>query len=135
MILSVPQDNDREIWYANRLIVLLHPLERFQAWAQQFREPGEGQEEFAAAIQRPLPFLVPLLEFEADTWTWLEEHHLLLFETALWSWSPERTRWPEDRSWEMFGEWFEIEILDAPWDVVAEPLHSNPPPAEASEWD
>ena len=42
---------------------------------------------------------------------------------------------PEDRSWETFNGWFEFEFLDAPWDVVAEPLHSNPPPAEAMEWD
>lgn len=135
MIFPVPQDNDREIWYANRLLALLHPREPFTVWARQFREPGEATEELEAASSRPFPFLVPLLDQDGEIWTWLEDNHLILFETALWSWSPERSRWPEDRSWDRFVEWFDIELLDAPWDIVAEPLHSNPPPAEAERWD
>jgi hypothetical protein len=135
MIFAVPQDDDREIWYAKRLLVLLHPLDPFTVWAGQFREPGEAAEELHAAVGRPFPFLVPLLEEEGEVWNWIQDNHLLLFETALWSWSPDRKTWPEDRSWTTFNEWFEFEFLDAPWDVVAEPLHSNPPPAEAMEWD
>ena len=135
MILAVPQDNDREIWYANRLLVLLHPREPFSVWARQFKEPGEGNTEVEAASQRPFSFMVPLFEFESDTWAWLEDNYVLLFETALWAWAHERNRWPEDRSWDLFNEWFEVEMLDAPWDVVAEPLHSNPPPAGPADWD
>lgn len=135
MIVSVPQDDQREIWYANRLLVLLHPQEPFKLWAQNFREPGEGPEELEAAVATPVPFMVPLLDDTEVTWDWIRENHALIFETALWSWDPDRSRWPEDRSWETFEAWFEVEFLGAPWDIVAEPLHSTPPPRETSSWD
>ena len=135
MIVSVPQDDQREIWYANRLLVLLHAKEPFQLWAKQFREPGEPVEEIRAALEQPLPFMVPLLDDQEATWNWVQENHFLFFETALWSWASDPTRWPEDRSWEAFEDWFELEFLGAPWDIVAEPLHSTPPPREPSAWD
>jgi len=135
VIVSVPQDDQREIWYANRLLVLLHPKEPFQVWAQQFREPGEGVEELKAAVENPVPFMVPLLEEPETTWDWIRSNHTLLFDTALWSWIPDSSRWPEDRSWDVFEEWFEVEFLGAPWDIVAEPLHSTPPPREERDWD
>lgn len=135
MIWSVPQEVDREIWHANRSLVLLHPLEPFVAWARQFREPGEGEEELEAAITRPFPFLVPLFDEVEEVWDWVESNHALLMETALWLWTPDESRWPEDRSLERFHEWFEVQILEPPWDVVSEPLHSNPPPAEPNRWD
>lgn len=135
MIVSVPQDDQREIWYANRLLVLLHPREPFMVWAQQFREPGEPAAEFRAAMEQPMPFMVPILDDQEVMWSWVEENFALFFDTALWSWAPEQNRWPEDRGWEAFQDWFELEFLGAPWDIVAEPLHSTPPPREAGEWD
>jgi hypothetical protein len=135
MMFSLPQDESREIWYANRLVALLHGREPFEVWASQFRQAGEPEEELRAALDRPVPFLIPLPESEEENWTWLQENYLTLFETALWSWTPDQGRWPEDRSWDAFNEWFDLELLDAPWDVVAAPLHSNPPPADPSDWD
>ena len=41
----------------------------------------------------------------------------------------------EDRSWEVFEDWFDVEFLGAPWDIVAEPLHSTPPPRGERDWD
>lgn len=135
MIVSVPQDDQREIWYANRLLVLLHPKEPFFVWARQFREPGEGAEALKAAVEQPVPFMVPLLDELDTTWGWIQENHGLLFDTALWSWAPDPGRWPEDRSWPVFETWFDVEFLGAPWDIVAEPLHSTPPPRETRDWD
>ncbi len=135
MIVSIPQDDQREIWYANRLLVLLHPREPFLLWAQQFKEPGEPPAELEAAVKQPVPFMVPLLDDQAAVWDWVRENYPLLFDTALWSWVPERTSWPEDRGWDTFEGWFELEFLGAPWDIVAEPLHSTPPPREQGEWD
>ena len=134
-LFPIPQDEHREIWYANRLLLLLHPQEPFSAWARQFKNPGEGTEELTAAIEKPFPFLVPLSEDESEVWSWVRDNHFILFDTALWTWIPEPTRWPEDRSWDVFNEWFALEVLDPPWDVVTEPLHSNPPPAQSAEWD
>ncbi|MFO8173982.1 MAG: hypothetical protein R6T96_06830 [Longimicrobiales bacterium] len=135
MIVSVPQDDQREIWYANRLLVLLYPREPFMVWAQQFREPGEPPAEFRAAMEQPVPFMVPILDDQGIMWEWVQENYVLFFDTALWSWVPEQNRWPEDRGWEAFQEWFELEFLGAPWDIVAEPLHSTPPPREPVDWD
>ena len=134
MIWAIPQDHEREIWYANRHLVLLHPTEAFGLWARQFREPGEGEEELQAAVERPFPFLVPLSDDVNQAWEWVQDNYLLLFDTALWAWTPDRSRWPDLRSAELFEAWFEVEILDPPWDVVSEPLHSNPPPTD-QDWD
>ena len=135
MTWPIPQDQDREIWYANRTLVLLHPEEPFATWARQFREPGEGEEELVAAIGRPFSFLVPLSEEPEVAWGWVQDNYLLLLDTALWAWSPDRSRWPEGRSLDLFNQWFDVEVLEAPWDLVSEPLHSNPPPREPTDWD
>jgi hypothetical protein len=134
MIVTIPQDPEREIWFANRLLVVLRPRQPFIDWANSFVELDEPRHEVEEERSRPSAFLIPIFDYYEDAEEWLEQNFGLLFETQLWQWIGESGDWPQDRSWKAFTDWFDVELLPAPWDVVAEPLHSNPPLPE-EDWD
>ncbi len=130
MIGFTPPADDREIWYVNRMLVILRPRQPFVVWANRLREEDEPEITLDELREDPTSFLIPQFEFMEDAVGWVRENYDLLFETQLWQWTTERHLWPVDRSWEVFQEWFDVELLASPWDVVAGPIHSDPPPSD-----
>ena len=41
-----------------------------------------------------------------------------IFEFELWGWYTAKELWPKNRNWEMFQEWFSIEINSEVFDLV-----------------
>lgn len=123
-------ESERDVWYANRMLVLLRPRPPFLRWVDELVR-GESDEQ---PNPEPIPFLVPLFDYWEDAERWVQDHHALIFETVLWSWSGDPSTWPSVRSWEEFADWFDLELLNAPWDVVSAPLHSDPPPPD-DDWN
>lgn len=126
-------DETKPIWYANRMLVVLRPNPPFVEWVNALAEPGEPLHDLDTLRSQPSSYLIPLFDYVDEAAAWVEEHFDLLLETELWQWSEDRGRWPGGRSFELFDAWFDVELLRAPWDVVSEPLTSEPPPAEG-EW-
>lgn len=123
-------DEERDVWYANRMVLLLRPRSPFLEWVEVL---GDEDDE-GSSPNEPVAFLIPLFDFWEDAEGWIRENHLLIFETVLWSWAGDSAAWPIDRSWDVFQSWFDVELFNAPWDVVAAPLHSNPPPPDG-DWN
>lgn len=48
---------------------------------------------------------------------YLRENYKKIFATELWGWYTDIKMWPEEISYEVFREWFEIEICDAVYDI------------------
>ena len=128
--MNLSASDDREIWYANRMLVLIRPRQAFADWINAIRQPGEQTHDVDDMRDSPGAFLIPLFEFREEAEEWIRENHLLIFETHLWDWVEDTSTWPVERTWELFLEWFDVELVGAPWDVVAAPLHSDPPPPE-----
>ncbi len=126
----LPADDERDIWYVNRMLVLLRPRQPFVDWLNSTLDPDEAPHTLDEIEGSPGAFLIPIFEYREEAEEWIRENHILIFETHLWDWLDRPQEWPADRSWEVFLEWFDVELLGAPWDVVAAPLHSNPPPRE-----
>ena len=55
----------------------------------------------------------------------------LMFEIALDSWYTEPALWPKNRDWKEFNRWFNMELIDVAWDLVNQPLSSEPPQGPA----
>jgi hypothetical protein len=115
-------DEGEAVWFINRAVVVLRHREPFAAWARAL--DGEGGGDYEPWSEA---FLVPEFEDEAETWSWIEEHHELFFEIQLDAWFTDRDAWPRERTWEMFLEWFDIEVIEMAWDLVDAPLSSRPP--------
>ena len=45
---------------------------------------------------------------------------------ALSEWDTDEAAWPAVRDWAMLSEWFQFEFVDLVWDLVDEPLTSDP---------
>ena len=118
-------EDDREIWFLNRGLVLLRPKQLFVDWVRD-SDPGTPVSEEVAwkAIEA---FLIPQFDRTPDSHTWTHDNFELMFEIALDSWFTDPSLWPEPRDWETFNRWFNVELVDMAWDLVDEPLTSEAP--------
>lgn len=129
---TVDQDQ-RPVWFVNRMLVVLWPRQAFVEWVNAISGPDEGTRSLEELRAHASSFLIPIFDYPEEAWDWVEEHHLLLFETLLWQWTEDEGLWPGERDWEVFLAWFEPELMAAPWDVVSGPLSSDPPPPAGAE--
>ena len=67
-------------------------------------------------------FLIPQFNDNSDSEKWVEKRWSFLFEHMLMGWIDDEAMWPQDRTLEMFREWFDIEIHTMAWDLSDEPL-------------
>ena len=113
----------------DRYLLVVTPAEPLAAWvrslgpdAADVAERGvEFTVEEAQAYHRTA-YLVPRAEDAHDVEAWVEENFDLIFEQELFSFTPDRRRWPRKRTVDVFLEWFDLELLDAPIDLVDAPL-------------
>ncbi len=109
----------------NRSILVVRPGAPFRRWlAERYEE--EEPDPF-----QPTAYLIPSCETEEECWEWLEVHFDTVFTMELDAWYTDPSGWPDERSWEQFLEWFDLELIDLAWDLVDEPLSSSPPPRSA----
>lgn len=85
--------------------LVLRPKEPFLTWARTI-EPDVPEEQRSACVV----VLTPLLSRKAEVERWLRQHHAVVFEEQLAGWTPDESRWPDDRSLEAFRAWFEIDF-------------------------
>jgi hypothetical protein len=77
--------------------------------------------------EEPDAFLIPQFDYRDDSWAWVRDNYDDMFEIKLEGWYTDPAIWPSDRSWESFLEWFDLEMLGPAWDLLDEPLSSEPP--------
>ena len=54
--------------------------------------------------------MIPNFETDDDAWEILEDLWDRIFEAELWDWHTDMSRWPQNRTFEMFEEWFHVEF-------------------------
>ncbi len=119
----------REIWFINRDLLVVRPLEPFAEWARSV-DDGKGVMAPEATLDWTNSFLLPEFEMVEDAEAWLAENCDVIFEMMLNDWLMIPELWPEDRGWEAFQRWFSFERIETTWDLVDAPLSSDPPPAD-----
>lgn len=119
------EESGKEIWFINRTVLVLRTREPFDDWA---RGTDDGAAEaYDSSGGWTNSYLIPEFESEEEAWEWLEANCGMIFEMELDSWYSVPEVWPEDRSWNAFREWFDVELIETAWDLVDEPLSSDPP--------
>ncbi len=97
--------------YLNRCAVLVTPRQPFRDWMAAHVRSGAHDRErtvYLVPERTTFPELVPVLK----------EHYGSIFEHELSDWSPDVTKWPKGRTYELFLEWFEVEIDSAIIDIA-----------------
>jgi hypothetical protein len=114
------------VWTLNRGLVVLRPRDPLVEWVATVDRTGtpldvEGIRGTSTA------FLIPEYDSPDDSWEWIRENCSVFFELELADWSEDEAAWPQDRGWDVFLEWFDLELIDTTWDLVDEPLSSDLP--------
>ena len=65
-----------------------------------------------------LTFLIPELFGHNESMAYVKKTYSQIFEFELWGWITDEDLWPENRTWKMFQDWFEIEINSEVFDLV-----------------
>jgi hypothetical protein len=113
-----------DIWFVNRSLVVMRPLDPFVRWVQQC-DPTDIIDETDIRASTSA-YLIPDGLDEDEALEWVRENSEMLFEIALTDWYADETMWPKDRSAFALEEWFAIELIEIVWDLVEERLTSDP---------
>lgn len=105
----------------NRTVVLLGPRQPFLDWLNNV-DPDDEALTVEDLREDNEVFLIPQYNDNSDSEKWVEKRWSFLFEHMLMGWVDDEALWPQDRTLEMFREWFEIEIHTMAWDLSDEPL-------------
>ena len=109
--------------HINRLAIVVRPKEPFYAWTRSL----EGNS--AIGLKgRQLPSKVYLVDQVSlgSPERALRRHYQSIFAVQLHSWHLVEANWPARRTWQVFQQWFEAEVIDPVLDLGNHRLHANP---------
>lgn len=105
----------------NRTVIMLGPKQPFLDWLNSV-DPDEEALTVEDLRDDNEVFLIPQYNDNTDSEKWVEMRWGFLFEHMLLGWVDDEALWPQDRTLEMFREWFDIEIHTMAWDLSDDPL-------------
>jgi hypothetical protein len=112
-----------QVWFLNRGLVILRPKELFVQWVRHLASDDSTPVD---ELVQASTYLIPEFHTEDESWDWIRSNSNLLFELALNEWDADESGWPAERDWTALSEWFQVEFVDLVWDLVDEPLTSDP---------
>lgn len=90
----------------NRAVLIVRPKQAYIDWATALDDSGVAP----APEDEQTVYLIPAYEEEDEAWEIVEEVYETVFESELYGWHSDESAWPQERTFEMFREWFEIEL-------------------------
>jgi hypothetical protein len=103
------REAERERLPLERLAIVVRPREPYFAWARSLEADSPIDNMTAAELSTV--YLVPEGELANDEEI-LRRHHGYLFAAKLHAWMTKESTWPAPRTWEMFREWFDAEVIN-----------------------
>ncbi len=94
----------------NRAAVVLKPKRPYLDWTKQDDETGIAESVFQSMHEEPIVYLLPVYEDPDSEKGVLAEYWPALFEAMLEGWLRDESMWPRKRSFQMFQEWFEVQL-------------------------
>lgn len=106
--------------HLNRSVIVVYPKAPYERWTgEDLKAGGLDPEKDGTAYL--IPMMQDLDEFDdflEQTWSWL-------FAQQLSMWTEDDATWPQDRSLQMFRQWFEVRVADMVVDIAGEPLRAD----------
>lgn len=90
----------------NRAVLIVRPRQPYLDWAAGLDDSGELPDPEGEQTV----YMIPSYEDDEEAWEILEEVYEEVFENELYGWHTDPAAWPQERDFEMFQEWFEIEM-------------------------
>jgi hypothetical protein len=108
----------------NRSVLVLKPTAKMLDWVNSVGEetdpvtPEEAQEMANA-------YLLPDFEDDEEQATYIRFRAKKLFEHELEAWCTDPGRWPSNRNYKAFTEWFRVEVSHMAYDLASDPIVYN----------
>ena len=102
----------------NRAVLIVRPKQPYLDWAASLDDAGVLPDPSGEQTA----YLIPDCETEEETWDFIEAASGEVFERELFGWSADPERWPENRDFATFQEWFSIEVHTVVEDLVDDEL-------------
>ena len=103
----------------NRSAVIAKPREPYLEWTRLDDRDVLAEDVFESLRDgEPHVFLLPDYEMMDEREDLLDEFWPYIFDAMLEGWSTDPATWPKDRTKEMFGLWFEIQMTSVIDDLV-----------------
>ena len=108
--------------YVERSVVIVRPRQPFADWVQSVDEEGLG---FNLEEQRaePVAYLVDNLDDHDQLDRVLRSCWQDIFEAELDGWLRDPDRWPANRTFKKFKDWFDCELVVSVTDLGVEPVY------------
>ena len=105
----------------NRSAILVRPRQPYLDWAASLGDadllPDPDDERTV--------YLVPSFEDDEQAEEVLARCYETIFENELFGWHTESEDWPQDRSLDLFQDWFDIEMDSVVEDLSAVPIREE----------
>ena len=108
----------------NRSVLVLKPTAKMLDWINSVGEgstavtPEEAQEMTNA-------YLLPEFEDDEEQANYIRFRAKKLFEHELEAWCTDSGRWPSNRNYKAFTEWFRVEVSHMVYDLAPDPIIYN----------
>ncbi|MFA6147009.1 MAG: VacJ [bacterium] len=108
----------------NRSVLVLKPMAKMLDWIKSVGEesdtvtPGEAQKMTNA-------YLLPDFEDDEEQATYIRFRAKKLFEHELAAWCTDSGRWPSNRNYKAFTEWFRVEVSHMVYDLASDKIVRN----------
>ena len=101
----------------DRMLVIVKPTIALVDWINKDIPYKDDKATLDMVSTDCTSLLIPEFDdyFEAEKY--IEDIYLDIFEAELESWSLDKTTWPQNRSYELFREWFDLEFHSLVFDA------------------
>lgn len=120
----------------NRSCLLVRAKQPFLDWLHSLPDDDGSYLTLEEINEDAQVYLLPDAELVDDAQSLIRAFSPIVFELELEGWWTEESDWPQDRSYEIFSQWFEVSLRSLVHDLVDEPLiddEAGPPDGSPRE--
>lgn len=109
----------------DRSVAVIKPKQPFVDWANSI---GDEKEQYSISDFRTdcSVILLPVVDSDEDAESILKDIYQDVFELELSSWIVVDDMWPENRTYKMFLEWFDVEFHSMVFDSLKDDIEKEP---------
>lgn len=105
----------------NRNAVIIKPKAPFLDWLRKIYFPEESPQLY----NEQNIYLLPEYDTEKESSNYIKKNFDRIFCNELWGWDTDEKKWPANRTYKMFTEWFEVKPQRMLYDMANYPLEKE----------
>ena len=110
----------------NRSVAIIKPQQPFADWVNSVADAGDDQYSIQDFSTDCSVILLPVVDSDEHAEAFIKEMFQDLFELELSSWMTDDDTWPENITYKMFLEWFDVEFHSMVFDSLKDDVEKDP---------